>query len=306
MTVNYGSTPTQLCTSTLTASGGFAATYSCSLTASQLNVGTYTSVDAVYAAGTSSNGNYSYNTSTSTPTQSFSVTPLAENTSTSLNSVTSSVTYGSETTETFSGTVTGVSGDGNPQGTVTVNYGSTPTQLCTSTLTASGGFAATYSCSLTASQLNAGTYTSVDAVYAAGTSSNGNYSYNTSTSTPTQSFSVTPLAENTSTSLNSVTSSVTYGSETTETFSGTVTGVSGDGNPQGTVTVNYGSTPTQLCTSTLTASGGFAATYSCSLTASQLNAGTYTSVDAVYAVGTSSNGNYSYTRPPRRRRRASR
>ena len=59
----------------------------------------------------------------------------AEPTTTTLNAVTSPITFGSETTETFTGTVTGQSGDGNPEGTVTVYYGSpTPTQLCQSTL----------------------------------------------------------------------------------------------------------------------------------------------------------------------------
>ncbi len=96
--------------------------------------------------------------------------------------------------------------------------------------------------------------------------------------------------EPTTTSLNAVTSPITFGSETTETFTGTVSGQSGDGNPEGTVTVYYGTpTATQLCTSNLTASGANAATFSCALTASQLTVGTYASVDAVFApAGTSS------------------
>jgi len=101
--------------------------------------------------------------------------------------------FGSETTETFAGTVTGQSGDGNPEGTVTLYYGSpTQTELCQNTLTVSGSDAATFSCSLTASQLNAGSYTNVVAVYGAGASSNSSFTYTTSTSSPAQSFTVNP------------------------------------------------------------------------------------------------------------------
>ncbi len=79
-------------------------------------------MDAVYAPGgpSSSNPDFTYTASTSTPTQSFTVNPQSAGTTTSLNAVTSPVTYGAETAETFSGTVTGQSGDGYPEGTVTV------------------------------------------------------------------------------------------------------------------------------------------------------------------------------------------
>ena len=154
-------------------------------------------MDAVYApAGTSSsNADFTYTGSTSTPTQSFTVDPASASTTTSLSAVTSPATYGSETAETFSGTVTGQSGDGNPEGTVNVYEGSpTATQLCQSALTASGANAATFSCALTASQLGAGAYSSVDAVFApaAASSSNPDFTYTASTSTPTQSFTVNP------------------------------------------------------------------------------------------------------------------
>ena len=153
--------------------------------------------------------------------------------------------------------MTGQSGDGNPEGTVTVYYGTpTATQLCQSTLTASGANAATFSCALTASQLAVGTYTSVDAVFtpAGPSSSNPDFTYTGSTSTPTQSFTVSTSVstEPTTTTLNAVTSPVTYGAETTETFTGTVTGQSGDGNPEGTVDVYYGTpTATSCAQSTL-------------------------------------------------------
>ncbi len=131
-------------------------------------------------------------TSTSSPTQSFTVNPASESTTTSLNAVTSPITYGSETAETFSGTVTGQSGDGYPEGTVTLYYGTTPVSLCSETLPSGSGDSAGFSCSLTSSQLAVGTYSSVDAVFSPGgtSSSNPDYTYTTSTSTPTQSFTV--------------------------------------------------------------------------------------------------------------------
>ncbi len=113
-------------------------------------------------------------------------TPIAipESTTTALTpTIASSTTYGSETTETFAGTVTGQSGDGFPQGTVTVSYGSATT-LCQSTLSGGSGDVANFSCSLTATQLPSGPYTNVVATYAAGTSSNGDFSYNGSASSP--------------------------------------------------------------------------------------------------------------------------
>ena len=50
------------------------------------------------------------------------MSPASASTTTSLNALTSPITYGSETSETFSGTVTGQSGDGNPAGTVSVQW----------------------------------------------------------------------------------------------------------------------------------------------------------------------------------------
>ena len=61
--------------------------------------------------------------------------------------MTSPITYGSETTETFSGTVTGQSGDGYPEGTVSVQSGTTV--LCSETLPAGSTGVATFSCSPT-------------------------------------------------------------------------------------------------------------------------------------------------------------
>ena len=312
VTVYYGTpTATELCQSTLTVSGANAATFGCALTASQLTVGTYASVDAVFTpAGTSSsNADFTYSGSTSTPTQSFTVDPASENTTTSLNAVTSPITYGSETTETFSGTVSGQSGDGNPAGTVTVSYGTpTATELCQSTLTASGANAATFNCALTASQLDVGAYASVVAVFApAGTSSSSpDFTYTGSTSTPTQSFTVDPASEATTTSLNAVTSPVTYGAETSEIFSGTVTGASGDGYPEGTLSVQSGTTV--LCSETLPAGTTDVASFSCSPTSGTVLGASATPypVTATFTPGTtsSSNADFTYSARPRPRPRA--
>jgi hypothetical protein len=302
VTLYYTTTPVQMCAETLPAGSGDTATFSCPLTASQLSAATYGNVVAVFTPGTassSSNGDFTYTTSTSTPAQSFTVNPESEGTITTLNTVTSPITFGSENAETFTGTVTGQSGDGAPGGTVTIYYGTTPVALCNDSLPSAGsGDSATFSCPLAASQLVPATYGSVDAVYGGGGSLNNDYTYTTSTSTPTQSFTVNGESEGTTTTLNTVTSPITFGSETAETFTGTVTGASGDGYPEGTVTIYYGTTPVAICNETLPAGSGDSASYSCPLTASQLPPATYSSVDAVFTPGTassSSNGDFTYT-----------
>ncbi|HSZ37740.1 MAG TPA: hypothetical protein VK773_11675, partial [Acidimicrobiales bacterium] len=301
VTVFYGSpTQTQLCQSTLSGGSGDVANFSCSLTASQLAAATYSNVVATYAAGTSSNADFSYNTSTSSPAQSFTVNPSVstEPTTTALNAVTSSITYGSETAETFTGTVTGQSGDGYPEGTVTVYYGS-PTQvaLCSQTLPAGSTDVSSFTCSLTATQLAAGSFTNVVAVYSPGgtSSSNSSFTYTTSTSTPAQSFTVNAASESTTTSLNAIATSTTYGSETSETFSGTVTGQSGDGIPQGSVTVSYGSATALCSVNPLSGGSGDSVGFSCSLTATQLAAGSYSNVVATFTSTGSSNPDFTYT-----------
>ena len=304
VTLYYGTTPVALCSETLPAGSGDSAGFSCSLTASQLDVGTYSSVDAVFApAGTSSsNPDFTYTTSTSSPTQSFTVDPASEPTTTSLNAVTSPITFGSETTESFSGTVTGQSGDGYPEGTVTLYYGTTPVALCSETLPAGSGDSAGFSCSLTASpaarghllqrrrRLRPGGHLVVeprlhlhhldlepdpelhgqqfgDRRAHHHVAQRGHLADHLRTPRP-------PRAS-----------------------AGTVTGQSGDGYPEGTVTLYYGTTPVALCSETLPAGSGDSAGFSCSLTASQLDVGTYSSVDAVFApAGTSSsNARFTYT-----------
>lgn len=98
-------------------------------------------------------------------------------------------TYGQDTTEIFTVTLTG--DHGYPEGTVEV-YDST-TKLCTATLTRATTDSSDASCSLTASQLPAGDYTSVYATYTPGTPSSSitDYTYTSSTSSPDKSFAVT-------------------------------------------------------------------------------------------------------------------
>ena len=154
--------------------------------------------------------------------------------------MTSPITFGSETTETFSGTVTGQSGDGNPEGTVNVYYGTpTATQLCHEHPHRERRRRGDLQLCADRQPADVGTYTSVDAVFAPGgtSSSNLDFTYTGSTSTPDPELHGQPgigehhdqpqrrdLADH-------------LGSETTETFTGTVTGQSGDGYPEGTVSV---------------------------------------------------------------------
>ena len=111
-----------------------------------------------------------------------------ENTTTSLTVPT--LTFGSEgSPAAFTGTVAGpTTADGVPAGTVTVydNYGVTgQSELCSETLSGGSGDSVNYSCSLASpTQLPAGVYTNVVAVYSGGSSSNSAFSYNGSTSSP--------------------------------------------------------------------------------------------------------------------------
>ena len=85
------------------------------------------------------------------------------------------------------------------------------TTLCSETLPSGSGDSASFSCALTAAQLAAGTYSSVDAVFspAATSSSSSTVSYTTSTSTPAKSFTVNRASKSTTTTLHAVTSPIT-------------------------------------------------------------------------------------------------
>ncbi len=344
--------------------------------------GTYsvTPSAAVFSSGSASDYTITYTAGTLTINQ------ASEGTTITLNSPTTPVTYGSEASDSFTGTVTGQTNDGYPEGTVTIANGATT--LCTVTLSAGAGDATNFTCTPTGTEDPAGTYTTILATYTPGTpsSSNANYTYTGSTSTidrsqtvqtapltvtagsgtityghsftpsftpiglkgsdaissvtytyagtgstiygpsttqPTAAgtYSVTPsaavfssgsasnyaitytagtltinqLSEGTTITLNAPTTPVTYGSEASDSFTGTVTGQTNDGYPEGTVTITNGATT--LCTVTLSAGAGDATNFTCTPTGTEDPAGNYTTILATYTPGTpsSSNADYTYT-----------
>ena len=279
---------TELCSATLNPGTGDVASVTCALTASELAAGDYDDVFATYSPGSpsSSDPSYTYGTSSSTPVQAFSVIPA---TATGLGLSLTSVAYGSETSEIFTVTVTGQSGDGYPEGTVTVYNSST--ELCSATLNPGTGDVASVTCALTASELAGGDYSDVFATYSPGSpsSSDPSYTYGTSSSTPVQTFSVSSVTTGLGLSL----TSVAYGHETSEIFTVTVTGQSRDGHPEGTVT-GYDSS-TKLCSATLNPGTGDVASVTCALKASELAAGNYDDVFATYSPGRPSSSDPSYT-----------
>jgi hypothetical protein len=177
-------------------------------------------------------------TSNSSPVQAFSVGSV--NTTTSLGLSLTSVAYGSETSEIFTVSVTGLSGDGYPEGTVAVYNSST--ELCSATLVPITSDSASATCALTAFELVTGAYDDVFATYAPGvpSSSNTSYTYTTSNSSPVQAFSVGSV-NTTRTSVSESPTSVTYGHESASVFSVTVTTHYGEAVPNGEkVTVHVG------------------------------------------------------------------
>ena len=223
----------------------------------------------------------------SSGTDSITVDPAPTTTLTSLATVTSPVTYNAET-QTFTGTVTGVAGDGNPLGSVAVNYGAGATLLCTSSLTASGTYSATFSCALSASQLAAGTYASLDATYtpASPSSSNTNYVYTTSTSLaqsitvdPAPTTTLTSLAPQTITFINTPPSSSHIG----DTYTVSATG-GASGNP---VTFTVDASSSSICSisgTTVT----FVAVGACKVDANQAGDANYAAATQAQQSATSS------------------
>jgi uncharacterized repeat protein (TIGR01451 family) len=149
-TVTIGSSTGTLCTVTLSSGKG-----TCSLTATQLPVGSYTNVVAVYAT----NGLFPGSSSAAT---SFSV--VKDNTTTTVSLSPTSVVYGAEAASVFTVTVKATNGEAVPNGeTVKVTVG---TATCTATLTAGKG-----TCSIANSALAVGSY-AVSAAYAGDTNLN--------------------------------------------------------------------------------------------------------------------------------------
>ena len=92
----------------------------------------------------------------------------------------------------------------------------------------------------------------------------------------------------TTTTLSLSSPSVTFGAETSEIFTGTVTGETGNGYPEGTVSVQSGATP--LCSEILPAGSGDSAGYSCSPTSGSVLAASTTAypITATFTPGTTS------------------
>ena len=162
--------------------------------------------------------------------QTFSVGSMNTTTGLGLSSV--SVAYGSETSEIFTVTVTGLSGEGYPEGTVAVYNSST--ELCSAVLYTNGSYGAVATCSLTAYELAAGAYNDVFATYIPGipSSSNSSYTYGTSSSSPVQAFSVGSVST-TDTTVSESPTKVTYGHESASVISVTVTTYDGGAAPNG-------------------------------------------------------------------------
>lgn len=132
----------------------------------------------VIGAGTA----WAYLTATGTGSGTATVHFTSAISTTSLTLSRSSITHGqSGTTVMVTGTVTGATTKGNPKkGAVTIK--ATGVTLCGKlSLTPSGTDAATFSCTITPTQLAAGSY-EVRAYYSGGQSSNTNYEYTPSTS----------------------------------------------------------------------------------------------------------------------------
>jgi hypothetical protein len=191
-------------------------------------------------------------------------TPVTVGKATSVTHVTLSstgVTYGDEGAVTLSVDTSPEFAGSLPTGSVTVD--DSTTALCVITLSAGRG-----SCTLSASQLGAGSYRIV-ATYG------GSSDFDVSTS-GTATLVVGQATSRTTVSLSS--SATTYGDEGTVHASVTVSPQYAGSVPSGTVTVDESTTA--LCVITLSADKG-----SCTLSATRLGAGTYRIV-ATYAAGT--------------------
>jgi hypothetical protein len=252
--VNNGTT--KLCGGSLNSSGDG----TCALSASQLPAGSYPSISATYAGVT---GKF---TGSKSANKALTVTGgAAAATTTALKLAKTSVAVGSENTEVFTVTVTAKTGTAKPSGAYAVNNGTT--KLCGTTLNTSG----VGTCALSASQLPAGSYPSINATYAGVT---GKFASSKSANAALTVTKATNVA--TSTTLTAPKSAV-IGGETAERFSATVKAATGTAKPAGTVAIVSGTTT--LCHATVVA--GVA---SCTLTATQLKIGSY-SAKAVFTPG---------------------
>jgi uncharacterized repeat protein (TIGR01451 family) len=207
-----------------------------------------------------------------------SVTTTPEVSTTSMNIAKGNVTYGAETVQTINGVVTGVKGDGAPEGTVNITYGASSAPLCSATLVPGTANTSTYKCALGSNtQLAAANYLTVRAAFVpAGVSStNGAFSYTKSSSGAFAGDNFLVKKDSSTVKVSLSPASVTVGSESTVVFSVTVSTANSEPVPNTeTVTVHVGSVS---CVVTLVAGKG-----TCTIANNALVAGTY-SVSATYA-----------------------
>ena len=262
-TVTISNSSTTLCSAVLSETSSDSAAAICSLTVTQLSVGSYSDVVATYtpaASSSSSNASFAYTTSGSTPAKSLSV--AKDTTTTTVSETPSSVVYGDESASIFSVTVTAHYGETVPSAEkVTVKVG---TATCSVTLSAGKG-----TCTISNTALGAGT----DAVSA---SYGGDTNLGASSASATKGLTVTK--DSTTTTVSESPTTVTTGAESASVFSVTVTTHYGEAVPSAEkVTVKVG---TATCTATLSTGKG-----TCTIAKSALGVGTY-AVSASYGGDT--------------------
>lgn len=213
----------------------------------------------------------------------------------SVTPTTASVHYGSETQQSFTLTVAGTAGDGSPEGAVSLETGTTT--VCTATLTASTAPDSSATCTpVTGHVLASGTYR-LTARYTPATpsSTTRSFAYDPSSKSTATTLTVEPATAGRPTiSVTPATATVQYGSETSQTFTVTVTGTRRDGSPEGTVSLETGTTT--VCTATLTPAASAASSATCTPTTGYvLGSGTH-SLTASFAPGapSSSTRNFEY------------
>ena len=211
-------------------------------------------------------GDANYLAASSAPTTVTLAAPSKVPTTTTMFELRSSIIYGDERDQVFTATVSGLTSNTLPTGTVTFKFGSTV--LCsTSTFFWVNAHAVIAQCGLTEAQLPVGSY-SVVAIYS------GDVHYVTSTSSPARNFTVTKDSSKTVVSESAI--SAIAGTESSVTFTATVTSSHGEPVPSGyLVTIHVGAA---TCTGLTNASG----VVTCHIANGVLAGGSY-AVSATYA-----------------------
>jgi hypothetical protein len=313
-----GATDLLCSTSTLVSLNGpppTATEYQCSDSETALQAGNYTNVYAAFVAGdtnladdpSSTENGVNYNNSDSSGAyQTIGVNPDPVTTSAiSLAINPATVDVGAENVPgLFTVRVTGQANEGYPIGSGSVTLSDS---ACTPAFVSGLLDVSTWACAPTASFFAAGTYTGITATYTApactaatpsASSSNPDYCYSTVTSSG-ETLQVNTL-ETTTSALVVAPTTIVFGQETSVTFTDTVTGMSGDGYPEGPVYVTSGATA--LCnTSTITSHpAADASVFVCSPTSgSLLGVGPNQEIVATYTPGspgtTSSMAGFDYS-----------